>query len=260
MPAKSEGTLRLATFNVSLNRKKPGELKESLAKNDKQVQAIAAVIRAVRPDVLLVNELDYDSAADNAAGLAARLADAQPDIAGGTAWSMPHQYSAPVNTGAPSGLDINGNGKLNEAEDAWGFGNFPGQYGMAVLSRYPIDAASVRTFQQLKWSSMPKALKPVDPQSSKPYYADNVWPQLRISSKSFWDVPVQTPFGLLSVLASHPTPPAFDGPADHNGCRNHDEVRLLADYIDGDPDHYLVDDKGKAVAWSKIARLSSSAI
>ncbi len=86
----------------------------------------------------------------------------------------------------------------------------------------------------------------VDPQSSKPYYADNVWPQLRISSKSFWDVPVQTPFGLLSVLASHPTPPAFDGPADHNGCRNHDEVRLLADYIDGDPDHYLVDDKGKA--------------
>ncbi len=102
VPAKSEGTLRLATFNVSLNRKKPGELKESLAKNDKQVQAIAAVIRVVRPDVLLVNELDYDSAADNAAGLAARLADAQPDIAGGTAWSMPHQYSAPVNTGAPA--------------------------------------------------------------------------------------------------------------------------------------------------------------
>lgn len=244
VPTKAETSLRLATYNVSLNRKQAGLLKQDLANNAPQVQAIATVIRLVRPDVLLVNELDFQADADNAAALAARLADTQTDLMGGSAWPMPYHYSGPVNTGEPSGLDINNNGKLNEAEDAWGFGNFPGQYGMAILSRFPIDAAGVRSFQKLKWSSMPGALMPIDPNSKKAYYAADVWPQLRLSSKSFWDVPVKTPFGVLSVLASHPTPPAFDGPADHNGCRNHDEVRLLADYIDGDPDKYLVDDRG----------------
>ena len=33
------------------------------------------------------------------------------------------------------------------------------------------------------------------------------------------------------LLASHPTPPVFDGDEDRNGKRNHDEVRLIADYI-----------------------------
>ena len=249
--AKNADSLRLATYNVSLNRKQAGQLQRDLEKGDEQVRAIAAVIRAVRPDVLLVNELDYQADADNAGLLAAKLADSAADLAGGEAWPMPYHYSGPVNTGEPSGLDINGNGKTQEPEDAWGFGNFPGQYGMAVLSRYPIDSANVRTFQKLKWSSLPRALKPIDPKTRQPYYADNVWSELRISSKSFWDVPIQTPQGVLSLLASHPTPPAFDGPADHNGCRNHDEVRLLADYIDGDPDHYLVDDKGTAGGLAK---------
>lgn len=251
VPAKAETSLRLATYNVSLNRKQAGQLEQDLARNEQQVQAIATVIRLVRPDVLLVNELDYQADADNAAGLAERLADTTTDLVGGSAWPMPYHYSGPVNTGEPSGLDINGNGKLNEAEDAWGFGNFPGQYGMAILSRYPIDAANVRSFQKLKWASMPRAMKPIDPNTQKAYYAEDVWPQLRLSSKSFWDVPVKTPLGVLSVLASHPTPPAFDGPADHNGCRNHDEVRLLADYVDGDPDRYLVDDKGVAGGLAK---------
>jgi hypothetical protein len=48
---------------------------------------------------------------------------------------------------------------------------------------------------------------------------------------------------VLHVLASHPTPPAFDGPEDRNGRRNHDEIRLWSDYLSGAP--YLVDDAGK---------------
>lgn len=251
VPDKITGSLRLATFNVSLNRKQAGQLQRDLESGDDQVRAIVAVIRAVRPDVLLINELDYQANGDNAGLLAAKLADSAADIAGGEAWAMPYHFAGPVNTGEPSGLDINGNRKANEPEDAWGFGNFPGQYGMAVLSRFPIDTANIRSFQKLKWSSMPRALKPVDPKSKQSYYADNVWSELRISSKSFWDVPIQTPQGILNMLASHPTPPAFDGPADHNGCRNHDEVRLLADYIDGDRDHYLIDDKGVAGGLAK---------
>jgi hypothetical protein len=46
-------------------------------------------------------------------------------------------------------------------------------------------------------------------------------------------------------LCSHPTPPVFDGPEDRNGCRNHDEIRLIADYIDPQKSEYLVDDAGR---------------
>ncbi len=39
----------------------------------------------------------------------------------------------------------------------------------------------------------------------------------RLSSKSHWDVPINVNGRVLHVLASHPTPPVFDGPEDRNG-------------------------------------------
>jgi hypothetical protein len=47
------------------------------------------------------------------------------------------------------------------------------------------------------------------------------------------------------LLVSHPTPPGFDGPEDRNGRRNHDEIRLWADYIDPARSAYLYDDRGQ---------------
>ncbi len=237
----------LQPLNVSFNRKSLGLLNQDLKNKDQQITAVATVIRAVQPDIILLNEVDYQAEEDNAALFAdLYLADTAIDALGNGPRKMPYRYSAPVNTGVDSLLDINGNGKAHEPEDAWGYGAFPGQYGMAVLSRYPIQANQVRTFQTLKWSAMPKALVPRDPKTESPTMLTTFGSSLRLSSKSFWDVPIETPTGIISILASHPTPPAFDGPADHNGCRNHDEVRLVTDYIDQDPDKYLVDDQGKA--------------
>ena len=54
---------------------------------------------------------------------------------------------------------------------------------------------------------------------------------LPLSSKSHWDVPVRIGRTTLHLLASHPTPPAFDGPEDRNGRRNHDEIRFWSDYL-----------------------------
>ena len=48
----------------------------------------------------------------------------------------------------------------NDPDDAFGFGFFPGQFGMAVFSKYPIDVASVRTFQLFLWKDMPGNLHP----------------------------------------------------------------------------------------------------
>ena len=93
-----------------------------------------------------------------------------------------------------------------------------------------------------KWSAMPQPLKPLHP-DGRPYYPDEVWRQLRLSSKSHWDVPVRVNGVAVHFLVSHPTPPVFDGSEDRNGCRNHDEIRFWLDYITGGS--YVVDDQGR---------------
>lgn len=227
--------LRIATYNTSLNDDAAGGLVRRLRAGDANARKIAAVLQRVRPDIVLLNELDYD-AAHVAAGLFQRDYLEHAQAGGGDALRYPYRYLAPVNTGVPSGLDLDHDGQAGgdgraRGNDAWGYGLHPGQYGMLVLSRYPIDSAGVRTFQLLKWSALPDAARPVDPRARRFFHADAIWKQLRLSSKSHWDVPIRTPLGTLHFLAAHPTPPVFDGPEDRNGARNADEIRLWRDYI-----------------------------
>lgn len=246
--AMTTPALRVATYNTSLFAETDGGLEARLLAGDADARKIAAVLQRVRPDVVLLNEFDFD-AEGRAADLFAQryLAVAQPE--GGAALRYPHRYFAAVNTGVPSGLDLDHNGAVggegrDRGNDAWGYGLHPGQYGMLLLSMHPIDAKAVRTFQLLKWGAMPGARRPMDPVSGKPWHADSTWAQLRLSSKSHWDVPVRTPLGVIHVLASHPTPPVFDGPEDRNGARNHDEIRLWREYLSGDAP-WLCDDRGR---------------
>lgn len=224
-PAPDEpSSIRVATFNASLNRPVAGQLVTDLSGENAQARAVADVISANSPDVLLVNEFDY-SGDDAAALFNDNYLDGQ----------YPYSFTAPVNTGVDSGLDLDKDGELGGPGDARGFGQFPGQYGMVVYSKFPILTDSVRTFQNFLWKDMPDSLLPRD------YYRE-VSDALRLSSKSHWDVPIDVNGKTLHVLASHPTPPSFDGPEDRNGKRNHDEIRLSADYISGAD--YLYDDNG----------------
>jgi hypothetical protein len=122
---------------------------------------------------------------------------------------------------------------------------------MLVLSRFPIDRQRVRSFQNFLWRDMPKALLPIDPKTGKPFFDDKDLAMQRLSSKSFWDVPINAPANgavesyVLHLLCSHPTPPVFDGAEDRNGKRNHDEIRLVADYIGRKTADYLTDDAGQ---------------
>ncbi|WP_313399322.1 endonuclease/exonuclease/phosphatase family protein [Stenotrophomonas sp.] len=240
--------LRLATYNTSLYSDDDGGLIHELQGDSAHARKIAAVLQQTRPDLVLLNEFDFDEAHQAADLFQQRYLEvAQPG--GGEPLKYPYRYLAPVNTGVPSGLDLDNNGTVGgkgreRGNDAWGYGLHPGQYGMLVLSRYPIDEAAVRTFQMLKWSEMPGALRPVDPATGKSFWPDAVWSQLRLSSKSHWDVPVRTPLGTVHVLASHPTPPVFDGKEKRNAARNHDELRLWKEYLDGGNKPWLCDDKG----------------
>ncbi|WDJ91935.1 endonuclease/exonuclease/phosphatase family protein [Xanthomonas campestris] len=243
--------LRIATYNTSLYSDEAGGLVRELQGDSAHARKIAAVLQRVRPDLVLLNEFDFDPA-HRAADLFQQryLQVAQPG--GGDALSYPYRYLAPVNTGVPSGLDLDSNGTVggdgrSRGNDAWGYGLHPGQYGMLVLSRYPIDAQAVRSFQLLKWSALPGALRPVDPTTRRPFYNDAIWAQLRLSSKSHWDVPVRTPLGVVHALVSHPTPPVFDGAEKRNAARNHDELQLWRAYLDNaaDTTRWLCDDQGR---------------
>ena len=252
----SDQTIRVATFNVSI------EAGNYLSRNDladdpsrsvivkqllsggehSQIRNIAEIIQRVRPDILLLNEFDYISAPQEGIELFIdnflnKSQNGQASI------DYPYYYIAPVNTGLASPYDLDNDGqKSGNGADAYGFGYYSGQYGMAVLSRYPIEYDQVKTLQGFRWKDMPKALKPLNEDGS-PWYSSEEWNALRLSSKSFWDVPITTEHGVVNVIASHPTPPTFDGSEDRNGRRNHDEIRLISDYL-ADAE-YIVDDNGQ---------------
>lgn len=131
--------------------------------------------------------------------------------------------------------------------DCYGFGWFPGQYGMAVYSKFPIVTSSVRTFRNFLWKNMPAALLPDDITTLQPkdWYSTTELNVFRLSSKSHWDIPVDLGGGhLMHFLVDHPTPPVFDSTEDRNGKRNHDEIRFWADYVDPVRATYHRDDAG----------------
>ena len=240
-PARRSGpfqSLRAATFNASLNRGREGQLLADLATGkDAQIRAVAEIIQINSPDILLLNEFDHDDEGRGVDLFREKYLEVPQN--GQSPAFYPYAFTAPVNTGVPSGLDLNRDGAVEGPDDAWGFGQFPGQYGMVVLSRYPILTDQVRTFQNLRWADMPQNLLPTE------FYGPEISPQLRLSSKSHWDVPVQIGTDVLHVLAAHPTPPSFDGPEKRNQRRNHDEIRLWVDYLQpGRRSQWIVDDAG----------------
>jgi hypothetical protein len=243
--AKPKSVVRFATFNASLNRNVEGQLVSDLSTPaNAQARAAAEIIQRANPDVLLINEFDFDAAGQAADLFRSNYLEVPQN--GATPVHYPYYFQAPSNTGVPSGFDLDNSGGVGGPNDAFGFGFFPGQFGMIVYSRYPIDEEEVRTFQKFLWKDMPGALLPDDPATSAPddWYSPAELAAFRLSSKSHWDVPIFVGDKTVHFLVAHPTPPVFDGPEDRNGTRNHDEIRLLADYLSPSTSSYIVDDDG----------------
>jgi hypothetical protein len=246
-------TVRFATFNASLNRNTAGgALTDLSVPGNAQADAVAEIIQRIRPEILLINEFDYY--APTAAHPDGPLVDAFRD----NYLARPHGDAAPIdypyafvaesNTGIASGFDLNNNGVVAGGDDAFGFGLFPGQFGMAVFSQHPIEVDRIRTFQHFLWKDMPGAMLPDDPATAAPadWYSPAELDVFRLSSKSHWDVPIDVDGRIVHFLVSHPTPPVFDGLEDRNGTRNFDEIRFWADYVTAGPTSgYIYDDAGE---------------
>ncbi len=214
-------TLRLATYHTELGQKGPGVLISKILKGDEQVLAVVEVIAEARPDVLVLIGIDWDMGGHALAALAERLAEKGLDY--------PHRFARLPNAGLQSGLDLDGNGKLNEARDAHGYGRFTGAGGMAVLSRLPFG--EVRDFSAFLWSDLPGAIPPEV--GGAPFPSAEAAAARRLSSVVHWDVPVETGSGPLHLLAFAATTPIYDGDEDLNGRRNHDEILFWQRLLDG---------------------------
>lgn len=211
-------TLRIATWNSDLGRDGPGLLAEAIAGGeDPQVAAAVAVLVALDADVVLLTSVDYDRGLVALSLLADRLAAAGAPY--------PYRFAFRPNTGMQAGIDLDGDGRLGEPEDAIGWGRFAGQEGMAILSRLPIDDAAARDFSAFLWADLPGHLMPPLPPEATAV--------LRLSTTGHWDVPVITSAGPLHLLAFHATPPVFDGDEDLNGRRNHDETAFWLRLLEG---------------------------
>ena len=164
---------------------------------DEQIASIVNVITTVAPDVLLLTDFDYDidSMAISAFVLSLGAAGLVYD----------HTFASRPNTGLPTGLDMDGNGRTGEARDAQGYGRFSGDGGMAVLSRFPIDQDNVENLSDILWRDVAGGTLPA---------IDGA------------------PFHLLAWSA---TPPVFDGPEDRNGLRNRDELLMWENRLANDP-------------------------
>ncbi|WJG08808.1 endonuclease/exonuclease/phosphatase family protein [Aliiglaciecola sp. LCG003] len=257
MTSSQAETIRVATFNVSMeagNYVETGQTLDPLALTKQlasgkhqQIKNIAQIIQRVRPDILLLNEFDYIPDANK--GVLAFIRN-YLNVSQGEAQAIDYRYyyTAAVNTGVPSGQDLNHDAKVESAgQDAFGYGQYPGQYGMLLLSKFPIDDKQVRTFLYFLWKDMPEGLLPsIKAADGTPWYSEAAKQVMRLSSKSHWDVPININGQVLHILASHPTPPVFDGPENRNGKRNHDEIRFWVDYLSAAKRaEYIYDDQGK---------------
>lgn len=213
--------IRIASYNTALSRKGPGLLLRNIEREDPQVLAVVATIVEARPDVILLQDFDYDYSALALGALSAAL-----DRSG---LSLPYHFALRPNSGWQTGLDLDGDGRIGGARDAQGFGRFSGQGGMALLSRHPIDTGGVQDFSRLLWRDVPGALGPEQPDVLPKIHQD----VQRLSYVGHWMVPVITPQGRLTLLAFHASPPVFDGPEDRNGYRNADELQLWLALLDG---------------------------
>ena len=167
-PPVPPDTVRFATFNVSMFRDREGGLRADLADPTMtQARLAATILQQIRPDVVLLNEFDWDPQGESADLFRKQFLAVGQD--GRQPLDYPYVYVPETNTGVHSGHDLDHDGTVTSTPgsrayggDAFGFGQFPGQYGFAILSRYPIDYERIRTFRLLRWKDVPDASIPED--------------------------------------------------------------------------------------------------
>jgi hypothetical protein len=114
--------VRVATFNIQeLDREKIFQRDESGIGTHPQARAAATIIQRIRPDVIVLNEVDHywEQGVRGLSAYAHRFVDFYLKT-GEAPLDYPYVLIAPNNTGVLSGLDLNGDGKVATEADRRG--------------------------------------------------------------------------------------------------------------------------------------------
>lgn len=182
---------------------------------DEQAEALIQVLALADADVLVLAGLDYDHGQAGLGALRERLEQA----------GVRYSYTvtkAPV-SGSPSGVDVDGDGRLGEPEDALGYGWFSGDSGMAILSKHPLG--EIDDLGAQLWRDAPDSAAPL-------VLSEEAAAVIPLASVAMWRVPVRWNQAELDLLTFVGSPPVFDGPEDRNGLRNRDQLRFWLRYLD----------------------------
>ena len=199
-------------YHTELSRDGPGLLLRDIEKgDDPQILASLRVVQSAAADAIVLADFDVD------ANLAALNAYADRlDL-------YPYRFALAPNRGVQTGHDLDRDGRKGEPEDAQGYGRFVGDGGLAILSKWPIDAPAVQDFSSMLWQDLKVNIAP-----------ETTAPEQRLSTTGHWIVPLKiAEKQQLNLFVWHATPPVFDGPEDLNGRRNHDEAALWLKVLDG---------------------------
>ena len=204
-------------WDVGLSRAGPGLLlKDILDQDAPDVLAARDHILSNAPDVLLLTGFDTDFDGITVRAFADTL-DA----------GYSYTFSTVGNAGVPSTFDLDRDGRLGEPEDAWAFGDFHGDGGMAVLSKRPIQYDAIHTLTATRWLDLPRSRLPLS------YFTPDEAAVHPLSSHGHWIVPIDWSGAQIDLLAFKAATPVFDGSEDRNGLRNADEIALWRHYLDG---------------------------
>ena len=214
-----------------------------------QVANVAEIIQRVRPDVLLINEFDYDAGGRRASCSSDNYLGVSQN--GAAPIHYPYRFVAPVqHRHRRPGIDLDNDGTITARtrQRRVRLRRVPRPVRAWPSTRAPDRRRRrVRTFQHFLWKDMPGALLPDDPATPAPadWYSPDELDVFRLSSKSHWDVPIEIGrrTGALPRSATRRRR-CSTAPEDRNGTRNHDEIRFWADYVSPAAGGYIYDDEG----------------
>ncbi|WP_258934583.1 endonuclease/exonuclease/phosphatase family protein [Nesterenkonia pannonica] len=236
-----DGDLRVATLHAGLTASNPegsdpldSLISDLAGGNHGQARTLAETVQINEPDVLVLTGVSHDED-----GRIAEILQDQYFASGQNGQSSkhyPHVFTAPTNSGVDSGVDLDGDGTVGGSGDAMGYGSYPGQEGMIIFSKEPLDTDGARTFQEFLWKDMPGS------SLSDEGFTQAEESILRLATTSLWDVPVlvegHEPIHLIVSATA-----ASDEPGTADRARSEDFAQLLADYVASEA-WYLYDDEG----------------
>lgn len=228
----SETSLRVATIQANLSGETPEQLPADLLRgSDRQAGQVADKISRANADVVVLTEMDATQEAVDAFNdqYLQNPDDDRADV------EYEYSYLAVGSKGLQSGADLNADGVIGSAEDAWGQGAFAEQGSIVVLSKYPIAQDQVTGVSQLRWQEVAHDMM------HHTDFSGVLAASIPVMSTGLWDIPIQYRGEPVHVLATQTQPDAQD--QEFADARLADELKVINGYLAGED--YIRTDEGR---------------